>query len=106
MDGYEQPYQQPSQAARRFRAILATIATDDEAARTRIILPDPDLPKKTSEELVAELQALSVHPVDPLLVPIKNPDHCSDGADTPIATRVHSIIAPHEAVRYRDYRYG
>lgn len=65
-----------AEASRRFRAIVATIATKDEAARTRLILPDPDLPQKTSAQLVAELQALSAHPVDPdLLLPVEVVDH-------------------------------
>lgn len=82
-----------AEAARRFRAILATIATDDEAARTRIILPDPGLPKRTSEELVAELQALSVHPVDlNLLLPVEVVEHdCPQSLTEAIRT---SILPP------------
>jgi hypothetical protein len=65
-----------AEACRRFRTIVATIATKDEAARTRIILPDPESIQKTSVELVAELQALSAHPVDPgLLLPVEVVDH-------------------------------
>ncbi|RKU47776.1 hypothetical protein DL546_006274 [Coniochaeta pulveracea] len=75
-----------AEAARRFRAIVATIATKDEAARTRLILPDPGSLEKTSTELVAELQALSVHPVGSgLLLPVEVVDH-----DYP--ARMHEIM--------------
>ncbi|KAB5517458.1 hypothetical protein GE09DRAFT_565552 [Coniochaeta sp. 2T2.1] len=62
-----------ARAAQRFRDIVATIATPAEAARAEIILPKTaGGSNKTSEELVTELQALSVHPVDPdLRLPIE-----------------------------------
>lgn len=61
-----------ARAAERFWTIVDTIATQAEAARAEIILPRTGSTRKASEELVAELQALSVHPVDPdLQLPIE-----------------------------------
>jgi hypothetical protein len=56
-----------ARAAQRFWEIVDTIATTAEAARAEILLPKAGGTEKTSEELVAELQALSDHPVDPNL---------------------------------------
>ncbi|KAJ9161568.1 hypothetical protein NKR19_g2171 [Coniochaeta hoffmannii] len=65
-----------AKAAQRFWEIVDTIATEAEAARAEIILPRSRSPGKTTEELVAELQALSAHPVDPdLRLPIGVVDH-------------------------------
>ncbi|KAH8902514.1 hypothetical protein BR93DRAFT_887205 [Coniochaeta sp. PMI_546] len=56
-----------AKAAQRFWEIVDTIATATEAARAEVILPKAGVAEKTSVELVAELQTLSIHPVDPNL---------------------------------------
>lgn len=61
-------------AACRFRVIVATVGSETEAARAAVILgaEDGGLPGKSPEALVAELQGLSDHPVDPdLRLPVK-----------------------------------
>ncbi|OIW32942.1 hypothetical protein CONLIGDRAFT_156663 [Coniochaeta ligniaria NRRL 30616] len=61
-----------AKAAERFWTIVDTLATATEAARAELILPKAGNTEKTSEELLAELQTLSINPVDPnLRLPIE-----------------------------------
>lgn len=73
-------------AAQRFCEIVDTIATKAEASRAEILLPRAGGPSKTSEYLVAELQALSAHPVDTdLRLPIEVVETDVTGVRAPAA---------------------
>jgi hypothetical protein len=61
------------EAAKRVREIVATLGTDTELARSLIFLsPDSVTPAKSHDELVSELQKLSIHSVpSDLQLPVK-----------------------------------
>lgn len=79
-----------AKAAERFRRIALGIGTDDEVRRANILLPPLDgRPPRPREELVAQFQALSIHPVPAdlqLPVEVIGPDESDIDVEEAVAT--------------------
>ncbi|KAF2088046.1 hypothetical protein K490DRAFT_65327 [Saccharata proteae CBS 121410] len=90
-----------TEAAQRMREIVATIGTETEVARTNILIPTPESSAsstpKPRAEILAELQALSIHPVPgnlQLPIQVLNKDVAlANGKDLPkVAENVEEVL--------------